>query len=119
LRTALLGAGTIARLVLDHIRRGELPGVQVVAVTGRSGSARTQALGRELDMAVVVGREALLAARPEAVLEGGLPRGGPRVSGASAGFRDKKVALLSAGALDDVLRGAAERSDTAPDQANP
>ena len=69
MRTALLGAGTIARLVLDHIRRGELPGVEVVAVAGRPGSARAQALGREFGIPVVIGREALLATEPEAVLE--------------------------------------------------
>src|SRR5258706_10226523 len=69
LRIALLGAGTIARLVLDHIRRGELPGVEVVAIAGRPGSARAQALEREFDIPVVIGRPALLAAKPEAVLE--------------------------------------------------
>src|ERR1700675_1232112 len=35
MRVALLGAGTIARLVLDHLRRGELPGMEITAVAGR------------------------------------------------------------------------------------
>src|SRR4051794_19663725 len=68
-RITLLGAGTSARLVLDHVRRGELPGVEIVAIAGRPGSQRAQALGREFGIPVVSGLDALRATRPEAVLE--------------------------------------------------
>jgi len=37
MRLVLLGGGTIARLVLEHLQRGELDGVEVVAV-GTPGS---------------------------------------------------------------------------------
>jgi aspartate dehydrogenase len=110
LRAALLGAGTIARLVLDHIRCGELPGVEVVAIAGRPGSARAQALGREFGIPAVAGREALLAARPETVLEAASHQA---VREYLVPLLDSgvKVVLLSAGALaDDSLRKAAEQA---------
>src|SRR5919197_1527379 len=49
MRIALIGGGTIARLVLDHIRRGELGRFEVVGLLGRAeaaqrASARTGAL---------------------------------------------------------------------------
>ena len=34
MRVALLGAGTIARLVLEQVRGGEVPGVEIVALAG-------------------------------------------------------------------------------------
>lgn len=110
MRIALLGAGTIARLVLDHIRRGELPGVEVVAIAGRAGSSRARALGREFNLPVVVGRGALLASEPEAVLEAASHEAVREylVPLLDAGI---KVVLLSAGALaDDSLRTAAEQA---------
>src|SRR5258708_38266201 len=110
LRVALLGAGTIARLVLDHARRGELAGVNVIAIAGRQGSARTGALARDFEIPLVLGREALFAARPDAVLE----------AASHDAVREHLVALLdagisvvgmSAGALaDDALRTEAERA---------
>src|SRR5947209_8546308 len=69
MRVALLGAGTIARLVLEQVRGGEVPGVEIVALAGRSGSARASALAREFGVACAAGRAALVAARPAAVLE--------------------------------------------------
>jgi len=110
LRIALLGAGTIARLVLDHVRSGALPGIEVVAIAGRPGSARALALGREFDLPVVTGREALLASEPEAVLEAASHEAVREylVPLLDSGI---KVVVLSAGALaDDSLRGAAEQA---------
>jgi aspartate dehydrogenase len=110
LRIALLGAGTIARLVLDHVRRGALPGVEIVAIAGRPGSARAQALGREFQIAVVSGLDALRAARPEAVLEAASHDAVREYLVALLDSRIK-VVVLSAGALaDDPLRTAAERA---------
>ena len=96
MRVALLGRGTIARLVLDHVRRGELPGIEIVAVTGRGD-----------------GRDVLLAARPQVVLE----------AASHDAVREHLVPLLeagvgvivlSAGALaDDALRGRAEAASRA------
>jgi aspartate dehydrogenase len=110
MRVALLGAGTIARLVLQSASRGALPGIDIVALAGRSGASHGVALGREFGVAFVVGRAALLAARPQAVLE----------AASHDAVREHLVALLdagvsvvvmSAGALaDDALRGAAEEA---------
>src|SRR5207302_6093761 len=108
MRVALLGAGTIARLVLQQVRGGEFPGVEIVALAGRSGSARGSALAREFGVADAPGRAALVAARPAAVLE----------AASHDAVREHLVALLearihavvlSSGALaDDRLRHTAE-----------
>jgi aspartate dehydrogenase len=104
MRVALLGGGTIARLVLEH----RPPGIEIAAIAGRSPSSRGAALAREFGSRYVVGREALLAARPMAVIE----------AASHEAVREHLVALLeagvsvvvlSAGALaDDALRQAAE-----------
>jgi aspartate dehydrogenase len=108
MRVAVLGAGTIARLLLQHVRGGELPGVEIVALAGRSGASRGAALAREFAVPYVAGRAALLASRPAAVVE----------AASHDAVREHLVALLeaginvvvlSAGALaDERLRHAAE-----------
>ena len=87
MRVALLGGGTIARLVLQHAERGEIPGVRLVAVAGRSASSRGAGLSREFGVPYVVGREALLAQHPDAVLE----------AASHDAVREHLVALLEAG----------------------
>src|SRR5688572_30734119 len=80
MRVALLGGGTIARLVLEH----RPAGIEISALAGRGPASRGVALAREFGIPYISGREALLAA------------------GVS-------VVVLSAGALaDDTLRAAAE-----------
>jgi len=106
MRVALLGGGTIARLVLEH----RPAGIEIVALAGRSPTSR---LAREFGIPYVVGREALLAARPHAVVE----------AASHEAVREHLVALLdagvsvvvlSAGALaDDHLRAQAERAASA------
>jgi aspartate dehydrogenase len=110
MRVALLGAGTIARLVLEHVRRGALPGCEVVAISGRTPGGRGPALSSEFGVPYGVGRASLLDAKPEVVLE----------AASHAAVRQELVPLLeagvsvvvlSAGALaDDSLREAAERA---------
>ena len=110
MRVAMLGGGTIARLVLEHARQGDIPGVQLVAVAGRRALSRGADLSREFNLPYVVGREALLRQRPDAVVE----------AASHDAVREHLVALLeagvgvvvlSAGALaDDALREAAERA---------
>jgi aspartate dehydrogenase len=109
MRVALLGGGTIARLVLE--RRPS--GVEIVAIAGRGAGSRGVALAREFGVPFVVGRDSLLAARPEVVLE----------AASHDAVREHLVALLearvsvivlSAGALaDDSLRTRAERAAAA------
>ena len=113
MRVALLGAGTIARLVLEHVRREQIPGIEIVAVAGRAGSARAAALGREFSLPCVAGAQALRELRPEAVVE----------AASHEAVREHLVALLSdgisvvvlsAGALaDDTLRVRAEKAAAA------
>jgi len=108
MRVAVLGGGTIARLLLEQ--RGLLPGIELVALAGRSAASRGKALAAQFGLAYVVGREALLAQRPAVVVE----------AASHDAVREHLVALLdagvsvvvlSAGALaDDALRQAAERA---------
>ena len=110
MRIALLGGGTIARLVLEHLRRGDLPGIEVVGLSGRSPASRGAALAQAHGIPFVVGREALLAARPQAVVEAASQEAVRQhlVPLLEAGV---SVVVLSAGALaDDRLREAAERA---------
>jgi len=104
MRVALLGGGTIARLVLEHVPAG----IEVSALAGRSPTSRGAALAREFRIPYVVGRENLLAARPQAVLEAASHEAVREhlVPLLDAGVH---VVVLSAGALaDDQLRRDAE-----------
>jgi len=108
LRTALLGGGTIARLVLEEARRGALPGIEIVALAGRSASSPAAALAREFGVEYLPRAEALLSARPDAVLEAASHEAVRQhlVALLEAGIG---VVVLSAGALaDDALRESAE-----------
>ena len=108
MRVAVLGGGTIARLMLEH--RAELAGIEMVAIAGRNAASRGRALAAEFGVAYVVGREALLAQRPEAVVEAASHEAVREhlVPLLEAGVG---VVVLSAGALaDDALRVAAERA---------
>jgi aspartate dehydrogenase len=108
MRVAVLGGGTIARLMLEH--RAELPGIAFVALAGRGDASRGKALAAQFGLAYVVGREALLAQRPDAVVEAASHEAVREhlVPLLDAGVG---VVVLSAGALaDDALRQAAERA---------
>lgn len=111
MRIALIGGGTIARLVLEHIRSGDLENFQVVALLGRAGGApRASRLAKEFGVPYVAERAALVAARPQAVIE----------AASHEAVREHLVPLLEAGVgvvvlsagalLDDALRAAAERA---------
>jgi aspartate dehydrogenase len=112
MRVALLGGGTIARLVLEGARSGGIPGVEFVAVAGRGAASRGHALAREFGVPYVVGREGLLGLRPEAVVEAASHDAVREhlVPLLEAGIG---VVVLSAGALaDEALRRAAESAST-------
>ena len=109
MRVALLGGGTIARLVLEH----RPPGIEICALAGRGPGSRGVQLARAFGIPYVSDREALLAARPAVVVE----------AASHEAVREHLVALLragvsvvvlSAGALaDDALRKAAEAAAAA------
>lgn len=108
LRTALLGGGTIARLVLEQAREGALPGIEIVALAGRSASSPAAALAGEFSIAYLPRADALLSLRPDAVLEAASHDAVRQhlVTLLEAGIG---VVVLSAGALaDDELRASAE-----------
>lgn len=109
MRIAILGGGTIARLFLEHIRRGDLgEGIDIAAICGRSAASAGAALAREYGVPFVVGVNALVATKPDVVIE----------AASHDAVREHLVKLLSAriavivlsgGALvDDKLRAAAE-----------
>lgn len=108
MRVAILGAGTIARLFLEHIRRGELGQVEVTAICGRSEASPGAALAKEYGVPFVAGVQALIASRPDVVVE----------AASHEAVREHLLLLLtsrigvivlSGGALcDDKLRDAAE-----------
>jgi aspartate dehydrogenase len=69
MRVGIVGGGSIARLFLDNIAKGELGDAQVVAILGRQGSPSCRALCAERDVAFVSDIEAFIAARPDVVVE--------------------------------------------------
>lgn len=108
LRVALLGGGTIARLVIERSRAGDLPGVGIVALAGRSPGSRSGVLAEKFGIPYVVGREALLAQKPQVVLEAASHEAVREhlIPLLDAGI---SVVVLSAGALaDPELQSAAE-----------
>lgn len=110
LRIALLGGGTIAGLVLEQARRGTLPGIEIVALAGRSAGSSAASLARRFGIEYVIGAKALLALRPDAVLEAA-SHDAVRQHLVSLLETGISVVVLSAGALaDDALREAAENA---------
>lgn len=111
MRIAILGGGTIARLFLEHIRKGDLgPGIEVAAICGRSNASAGAGLAREFGVPFVVGVEALASAKPDVVVEAASHEAIRQhlVNLLSAGI---SVIVLSGGALvDDALRSAAEKA---------
>src|SRR6185295_14767908 len=110
MKLALLGGGTIARLVLAHLRTGGLPGVEVLAICGRSPTSASAALAREFAIPFVLGTRDLVGTRAEVVLEAASHDAVREhlVKLLDAGV---SVIVLSAGALAaDELRARAERA---------
>lgn len=110
MRVALLGAGTIARLVLTHLQRGDLPGIEVVGIGGRSAASRGAALAAEHSVPYVVGAQALLSLQPQVVVEAA-SHDAVRENLVPILEAGVGVVVLSAGALaDERLRDTAERA---------
>ena len=94
MRVGLLGGGVIARLLLGHIRGGD---VEIVAIAGRSESSRARTLAREFGVPFVIGAQQLIAARPEVVIE----------AASHEAVREHAETLLSGGIAVIVLSGGA------------
>lgn len=110
MRVGIIGGGSIARLFLEHIRRGDLGDAQVVAIAGRSDASRGRPLAQEYGVAFVTGSEELIAQRPDVVVEAASHEA---VRDYAEGLLKQGIAVivLSAGALcDDALRARLERA---------
>ena len=110
MRVGILGGGVIARLFLEHARRGEMDDAEIVAIAGRSEASRAKALAREFSVPFVIGTKKLIAARPEVVIEAA-SHDAVREHAESLLSNGVAVIVLSGGALcDDGLRGRLERA---------
>jgi aspartate dehydrogenase len=106
MRVGIVGGGSIARLFLDNIARGELGDARVIAILGRPGSARCAALCDAYRVPFVDDVDAFLAAKPEVVAaaHAWVEAHAERILAAGS-----SLILLSCGALaDDGLRGRLE-----------
>lgn len=108
MRVGIIGGGTIARLFIEHIRRGDLGEAQVVAIVGRSTQSRGKALAVEHGIAFVTGMDGLLEARPDVVVEAASHEA-VREYGAPLLRNGIAFIVLSCGAMgDDALRAGLE-----------
>jgi aspartate dehydrogenase len=114
MRVAILGGGTIARLFLEHIRRGDLGrDVEVIAIAGRSAASRGRTLATEYGVSFVTDLASLIAERPDVVVEAA-SHDAVRAYCEPLLTKGIAVIVLSGGALcDDGLRASLERAATA------
>jgi aspartate dehydrogenase len=110
MRIGLLGGGVIARLFLEHLRRGELGTSEVVAIVGRGPQSRGRALADEFGARFVVGVDELIAAKPDIVVEAA-SHDAVRQHAERLLSHGIPVIILSGGALaDDALRDRLEQA---------
>ncbi len=110
MRVAIIGGGTIARLFLEHIKRGDLGDAEVAAIVGRNDQSRGKPLATEFGVAFVTSLADLLTHKPDVVVEAASHVAVREYCGA---LLDQGVAVivLSGGALcDDALRARLEAS---------
>ncbi len=110
MRVAIIGGGTIARLILEHIKHGDLGDVAVVAIVGRSNASRGRELAVEHGVTFVTSLAELLQHKPDVVVEAASREAVHDFCGA---LLDEHIAVivLSGGALcDDALRARLEAS---------
>lgn len=110
MRVGIIGGGTIARLFLEHIRRGDLGDAQIVAIAGRSEGLRGKPLAQAHGVAFVSSVDGLLDAQPEVVIEAA-SHDAVRDYVEPLLLKGIAVIVLSGGALcDDELRARLERA---------
>jgi aspartate dehydrogenase len=108
MRIGIIGGGTIARLVLEHIGKGELGTAAVAAIAGRSDASRGKALAAQFGVPFVTSIDGLLAHKPEVVVEAAAHEA-VRTYGVAVLDAGIALIVLSAGALsDDALRQSLE-----------
>lgn len=108
MRVAIIGGGTIATLFIEHIRRGDLADAHVVALMGRSDASRAKPLAEANGIAYVTTRDALLALKPDVIVEAA-SHDAVRDHGEALLRNGVALIVLSGGALcDDALRARLE-----------
>jgi len=110
MRVGIIGGGTIARLFLGHIRRGDLGHARVVAIAGRSQRSRGRELAKAFRVPFVLDLKSLLAKKPDVVVEAASHEA-VREYGEPLLRKGVALIVLSCGALcDDALRRKLERA---------
>lgn len=113
MRLGLIGGGVIARLILDHAKRGELSDACVMGILGRTPKSRANMLAADNGIPFVTGLDALVALRPDAVLEAA-SHDAVRQHAQPLLEAGISVIILSGGALcDDALRSRLETAAAA------
>jgi aspartate dehydrogenase len=108
MRIGIIGGGVIARLFLEHIRRGDMGEAKVVAIQGRNESSRGKALAAEYRVPYVISLDAMIDRRPAMVIEAA-SHDAVRDHAELLLNRGVAVMVLSGGALcDDALRARLE-----------
>jgi aspartate dehydrogenase len=110
MRVGIIGGGTIARLFLEHIGRGDFHDARVVAIVGRDDRSHGKPLAQEFGVAFANNLEGLLAQKPDVVVEAASHEA---VREYVEPLLDNGIAVivLSAGALcDDALREKLEHA---------
>src|SRR5688572_8283977 len=111
MRVGIIGGGTIGRLFIEHIRRGDLGrDVTVAAIAGHRRGTRSEALATEFAIPFVTEIAPFIAAGPDVVIEAASHDAVREFCGA---LLDNGIAVivLSGGALcDDALRTRLERA---------
>jgi aspartate dehydrogenase len=109
-RVGIIGGGTIARLFVEHIRRGELGRSRVVAIAGRNPRSRGRQVASTFRVPFVIGLKALLGKKPDVVVEAASHEA-VREYGEALLKKGVALIVLSSGALcDDTLRRKLERA---------
>ncbi len=109
MKVAFIGGGVIERLALERIAGGELGGFTPVAILGRGPASKARDLAAQYGLAYVLERDALLATRPDVVVEAA-SHDAVREHAAPLLEAGVSIIVLSGGALhDDALRGRLER----------
>jgi aspartate dehydrogenase len=101
MRIGIIGGGVIARLFLEHIRRGDMGDAELAAILGRSESSRGKALAAEYQVPYVTRLDALIDKRPALVIEAA-SHDAVRTHAGPLLDRGIAVMVLSAGALRDA-----------------
>ena len=110
MRIGIIGGGTIARLFLEHITRGDLGDAKVVAIAGRSEASRGKRLAQEYGVAFVTDLDGLVTQRPDVVVEAASHEA-VREYAEPLLAKGVVVIVLSSGALcDDAMREKLERA---------